>query len=99
MSFSAKGIALHSASNLPHFDILGVPIGDYLFCANFIASKCHEAQSLLGKLEEIAGRDPQVALTLIRICDGFCRFNLLARAILIPLAFDALQMLMCTNVS
>ena len=62
MSFSAKGIALHSASNLPHFDILGVPIGDYLFCANFIASKCHEAQNLLGKLEEIAGRDPQVAL-------------------------------------
>eukprot|EP00731_Ephydatia_muelleri_P024478 Em0016g749a len=36
------------ASNL---DILGVLIGDYLFCA----SKCHEAQKLVAKLEEIAG--------------------------------------------
>eukprot|EP00731_Ephydatia_muelleri_P020989 Em0013g716a len=36
------------------FDILGVPIGDYLFCAYFVASKCHEAQKLLAKREEIA---------------------------------------------
>ena len=59
------------ASNL---DILGVLIGDYLFCA----SKCHEAQKLVAKLEEIAGRDPQVVLTLICICGSFCCFNHLA---------------------
>ena len=47
---------------MPHFDILSVPIGDYLFCANFIASKCHEAKKLLSKLDDIASRDPQVAL-------------------------------------
>ena len=46
----------------PHFDILGVPIGAYLFCGNFIVSKCHEGQRLLSKLKDIADRDPQVAL-------------------------------------
>ena len=44
-----------------------------------------------------------VALTLIRICGGFCWFNHLARAIPTPLAFDALQIfdadLMCASVS
>ena len=37
-------------------------------------------------------RDPQVVLTLIRICGGFCCFNDLSRAIPTPLACDALQM-------
>ena len=40
-------------SNLQLFDILGFPIGDYLFCSYVIASKCHKAQKLLFKLEEI----------------------------------------------
>ena len=33
--------------HLPHFEILGCPIGDYIYCANFIASKWLEARKLL----------------------------------------------------
>ena len=74
---------------MPHFDILGVPIGNYLFCANFIASKGMKLRSCYLNLKILpASRDPQVALTLMRMCGGFCRFNHLARAIPTPLAFD-----------
>ena len=35
------------SSNLPHFEILGAPIGDYLYCANFVSSKRQQAARLL----------------------------------------------------
>eukprot|EP00731_Ephydatia_muelleri_P025238 Em0017g321a len=57
-------------SHLPHMVILGAPIGDYLFCANFIASKRLDAVKLLSKLVEVATIDPQVALILLRCCLG-----------------------------
>ena len=45
--------AAMKASHLPHMVILGAPIGDYLFCANFIASKHLDAVKLLSKFVEI----------------------------------------------
>ena len=67
-------------SNLPHFEILGCPIGDYIYCANFIASKRLQARKLLLQLKDVAATDPQVALTLLRLCGSFCRLSYLARS-------------------
>ena len=39
------------ASHVPHLDILGTPIGDYLYCTGFFATKCVEFTKLLSKLE------------------------------------------------
>ena len=47
---------------------------------------------LLDKLEEVGAIDPQVALTLIRLCGGFCRLNHLARATPPSLSAKALRM-------
>ncbi|KAL5475323.1 hypothetical protein EMCRGX_G027418 [Ephydatia muelleri] len=38
-------------SNVPHFEILGAPIGDLVFCAKFVAQKQSEASKLLKELE------------------------------------------------
>ncbi|KAL5510481.1 hypothetical protein EMCRGX_G006034 [Ephydatia muelleri] len=67
-------------SNLPHFEILGCPIGDYIYCANFIASKRLQACKLLLQLKDVAATDPQVALTSLRLCGSFCRLSYLARS-------------------
>ena len=60
--------------------ILGAPIRDYLFCANFIASKHLDAMKLLSKLVEVATIDPQVTLILLRVCGSFWKLVHLARA-------------------
>ena len=86
MSMVQGGDDLHSfpttmkTSHLPHMVILGAPIGDYLFCANFIASKRLDAVKLLSKLVEVATIDPQVALILLRLCGSFCKLVHLAKA-------------------
>ena len=67
-------------SHMPHMVILGAPIGDYIFCANFIASKRLDVVKLLSKLVEVATIDPQVALILLRVCGSFCKLVHLARA-------------------
>ena len=67
-------------SHLPHFEILGCPIGDYIYCANFIASKHLEACKLLLCLIEVAAIDPQVALTLLRLYGSFCKLSYLAHS-------------------
>ena len=54
-----------------HFEILGCPIGDYIYCATFIASKRLQAHKLLLQLKDVAATDPQVALTLLRLCGSF----------------------------
>ena len=77
-------------SNLPHFEILGAPIGDYLYCANFISSKRQQAARLLSRLEGVARIDPQVALLLLRICAGFCKLVHLARTTPPRLASESL---------
>ena len=65
-------------SNVPHFEILGAPIGDLVFCAKFVAQKQSEASKLLKELEAVGSIDPQVAL-LLRQCGSFCRLVHLAR--------------------
>ena len=37
-------------SHFPNLDILGAPIGDYLFCSKFFAGKCAVAKKLLSSL-------------------------------------------------
>ena len=58
-------------SNVPHFEILGAPIGDLVFCAKFVAQKQSEASKLLKELEAVGSIDPQVALLLLRQCGAF----------------------------
>ena len=62
---------IEAASHLPHMVILGASIGNYLFSANFSASKRLDAVKLLSKLVEVATIEPQVALILLRVCGKF----------------------------
>ena len=79
-------------SHLPHFDILGCPIGDYIYCANFIASKRLQAHKLLLQLKDVAATDPQVALTLLRLCGSFCRLSYLACSTPTDLVLEAFKL-------
>ena len=47
---------------------------------------------MLERLEEVGAVDPQVALTLLRMCGGFCRLAHLARATPPSLAMTSLQL-------
>ena len=60
-------------SNVPHFEILGTPIGDLVFCTKFVAQKQSETSKLLQQLEAVGSIDPQVALLLLRQCGSYCR--------------------------
>ena len=77
---------------MPHLIILGTTIGDYLFCARYIAFKRTEAIMLLSWLVEVACFDPQVAPILLRMCGGYCKLVHLARATPPSLASDPLQL-------
>ena len=79
-------------SHLPHFEILGCPIGDYIYCANFIASKRLQAHKLLLQLKDVAATDPQVVLTLLRLCGSFCRLSYLARSTPTDLVLEAFKL-------
>ena len=79
-------------SHNPCLVVLGIPIGDAEFCASFISAKRAGSRALLDKLEEVGAIDPHVALTLIRLCGGFCRLNHLARATPPSLSVKALQL-------
>ncbi|KAL5477544.1 hypothetical protein EMCRGX_G024355 [Ephydatia muelleri] len=79
-------------SHTPNLDILGSPIGDAEFCHHYIAHKRLEAQSLLSRLDDVGLIDPQVALTLLRMCGGFCRLVHLARTTPPLLSHVALQL-------
>ena len=75
----------------PNLDILGAPIGDYIHCAKFIASKQVEALKFLSRLQDVAVIDPQVAFTLLRVCGSFCRLDHIARSTPPSLSSDPLQ--------
>ena len=79
------------AFHTPNLDILGAPIGDYIHCAKFIASKRVEALKLLSRLQDVAVIDPQVAFTLLRVCSSFCRLAHIARSTPPSLSSDPLQ--------
>ena len=78
-------------STVPHFEVLGAPIRDYIFCANFFSTKRSEALKLLTKLEDIAIKDPQVALLLLCMCGSFSKLVHLARTTSTTLIFEAMQ--------
>ena len=67
-------------SHHPNLEILGAPIGDYLYCSKFIAGKCADARKLLSSLVDVAAVDPHVALSLLHLCGSYCRLVHLARA-------------------
>eukprot|EP00731_Ephydatia_muelleri_P033983 Em0044g3a len=81
------------ASHVPHLDILGTPIGDYLFCTGFFAAKRAELTKLLSMLEDVSVIDPQVAFNLLRLCSGFCKMVHLARSTPPSVAADSLKIL------
>ena len=60
-------------SDALNFEILGVPIGDPIFCAKSIAEKRVNASKFLALLKEVGSVDSQVALLLLRQYGGFCR--------------------------
>ena len=78
-------------SNIPHFEILGAPVGDAEFCNKFIIKKHFAARALLSSLEEIGSIDPHVTFTLLCQCAGFCKLSHLARVTPPLHAFNALQ--------
>ena len=80
------------SSHVPHLVLLGAPIGDYLFCGNYAASKRSEAMRLLSRLVDVGASDPQVALTLLRLCGSYCKLIHLARATPPSLVSEALEL-------
>ncbi|KAL5479267.1 hypothetical protein EMCRGX_G022766 [Ephydatia muelleri] len=77
-------------SNVPYFEILGAPIGDLVFCANFVAQKQSEASKLLQQLEAVGSIGPQVALLLLR---QYCRLVHLSRNTPTPLVKEAFALI------
>ena len=54
-------------SNVPHFDILGASIGDFLFCAKYIAEKRTDASKLLQQLAQVGSSDPPSTPSMWRV--------------------------------
>ena len=61
------------SSILPHLDILGSPIGDFLHCSRFFAEKLVPFKALLRAMSDVASVDLHVAISLLRLCGGFCK--------------------------
>ena len=67
-------------STQPNLVILGAPVGDYIHCSRVIAELCTQAKPLLQCLQEMAGIDLQVAVTLLRVAGSYCWMVHLAHA-------------------
>eukprot|EP00731_Ephydatia_muelleri_P002465 Em0001g2465a len=63
---------LMKAFHTPNLDIHGAPIGDYIHCAKFIASKWVEALKLLSRLQDVAVIDPQIFDIAVKECFATC---------------------------
>ena len=72
-------------------EILGSPIGDAVFCSQFVAKKHKGAMALLSAIERIGTIDPQVALILLRSCASFCKPVNITRATPPSLISSALE--------
>ena len=79
-------------SNVPHLDLIGVPIGELIFCAKIVAQKRASALKLLTQLSEVGSADPQVALLLLRQSGGYCKLVHLSRSTPPSLVADALRL-------
>ena len=77
--------------NAPNMEILGSPIGDAVFCSQFVAKKHKAALVLLSAIERIGTIDPQVALILLRSCASFCKLVNITRATPPSLISSALE--------
>ena len=66
-------------------------MGDCIHCSRAIAERCAQAKPLLQCLQEMAGTDLQVAVTLLWVAGSYCRMVHLARATPPNLASDALE--------
>jgi hypothetical protein len=64
-------------STIPHFVLLGSPIGDASFCEQHITKLRDKNKKLLESLCQL--EDTQVALHLLRTCASFCKFVYIAR--------------------
>ena len=74
---SAFPCEITKRSHTPHLEILGAPIGDEVFCNNFVAQKQSNASFLLHQLQGF--ENPQVALALLRKCAAFCKMSHISR--------------------
>ena len=79
-------------SSKPNLEILGIPIGDSVFCRAVLDRKRSEAGVLLKRLDDVGQVDPQVALVLLRLCGGYCKLVHLARAVPPPFSQSVLQL-------
>eukprot|EP00731_Ephydatia_muelleri_P021465 Em0014g56a len=87
--FSRNGISLFPAlvksSILPNLEILGAPIGDIVH-SRFFAEKHNNF-----KVSDVAAVDLHVAISLLRMCGGYCKLVHLARTTPINLCEDSLK--------
>ena len=75
-----------------NIEIFGIPIDDKDFCSAFVSRKRLEARPKLERLEEVGAVDPQVALTLLRMCGRFFRLAHLVRATPSSLVMASLEL-------
>ena len=70
--------------------ILGAPIGSSEFCRDFASRKRDKACELLRALPRL--QNPQIALSILRRCAGFCRLAHIARATPVEFTVAALAL-------
>ena len=76
---------------LPNLVILGVPIGDYVHCAQFILEKCTISKALLNALVDVSAVDLHVAFSLLCMCGSYCKLVHITRATPPSFCADSLQ--------
>ncbi|KAL5479547.1 hypothetical protein EMCRGX_G023080 [Ephydatia muelleri] len=93
--FSRNGISLSPASVkssiLPNLEILGAPISDIVHCSRFFAEKHNNFKVLLRAISNVAAVDLHVAISLLRMCGGYCKLVHLARTTPTNLCEDSLK--------
>eukprot|EP00731_Ephydatia_muelleri_P011702 Em0006g596a len=75
----------------PNLDVLGVPIGDYIHCSQFISERCAQSKALLSAITDVSVVDLHVSLSLLRICGSYSKLVHLARATPPSLCIDSLK--------
>ena len=78
-----------NSSKVLNFEILGAPIGEFIFCAKCTSQKRAKVQVFLCMLEDVGS---VVALCLLRKSGSFCKMVHLARSTPPSFMADALQM-------
>ena len=80
------------SSILPNLEILGSQIGDFIYCSRFFAEKRSHFRALLRTLTDVSAVDLHVAISLLRMCGGYCKFFHLARTTPTSLCSDSLKL-------